>query len=106
MGLRMLRRGGIDDCGHERDAVCREPAETGMLLNQHLTRSAIDAIDPVPGYEALLPLDVEAKLAQGAARGLRDRLELIRSEFSRTWNITFNNVLGHIVLLVEMKRGS
>src|SRR3990172_7951917 len=87
-----FRRCGIDDRLDLGDGVGGESALAGVLPHQLLVRGDVHAVDLVTGDEALLPLDLGAELVKDAAGLLRDRLQLLGGELTRSRNLALYDV--------------
>lgn len=69
-----------------------------MFAHELFVRSDVHTVNLVVGDVAMNPLDLWSKFGQYTAGFLRDRVELFRSQFSRSGNFAFNNVFGHVVV--------
>src|SRR5262249_6019778 len=85
----------VDDGFHRRDAVCRKTTLLCVFADGFLARCIVDAIDLVVGDEALHPLDLWHQVVQHPTRLLRNRLQLLPSQFPYAWNLSFNHVFRH-----------
>src|ERR1019366_7194149 len=99
---RLFGHDRIDQRPDLRHLVGGEAALAGMLSNQGFTRRDIYAIDLVVGDEAFDPLNRRSEIAQYVARLGRDPLKVSGRQFSRAWNLTFDNVLRHGRLLGQV----
>src|SRR6202035_1875369 len=93
-----------DDQRDFRDTVCRKAALFRVLANDLLIWSDVDAVNLVPGYETLDPLDFGPELAQHTAGRSRNVLQLLRSQSSGAWDLALNYVLWHWDLPVPGSR--
>src|SRR5579884_1554321 len=85
----------IDDSAHFGNAVGRKSSLPGMLPDHLGIRSDVDAVDFVIGDVALHPLNLRTEVAQHGAGLLRNLLQLLGGETSRSRQFPLDDVLGH-----------
>lgn len=90
-----LGSGRIDDGIYFGDRISREAALSGVLANDLLIWRVVDAVDFVPSYVAVNPLNFRSEFAEDSAGSLRDGLEFGRRKLSSTWDFAFDYIFGH-----------
>src|SRR5262249_41526553 len=80
----LLAGGGVDHPGDRRDAVRREAAAAGVLVDDVLVGGDVDAVDLVVGDVALLPPDLRPEAREHLVRLLADGPQLVVAELPGT----------------------
>src|SRR5258708_9203957 len=92
-------RGRIDHKLDLRHAVCREAALLRVFADHLLVGSDIDAVDFVPSYITVEPLNLWSQILQHVAGFLRNRCHFLRRYIPHSGDIAFDDVFRHAFLL-------
>src|SRR5258707_5003529 len=92
-------RGRIDHKLDLRHAVCQEAALLRVFADHLLVGSDIDAVDFVPSYITVEPLNLWSQILEHVAGFLRNRCHLLRCYIPHSGDIAFDDVFRHAFLL-------